>query len=84
VVGSRDVDAQHDKHGLDEVALQAAQLARCQLRALAILRIASASTPAHRNSVSCNFHAAARRTPSRNAEFRGSTRPLTLGVWASV
>jgi uncharacterized protein (DUF3084 family) len=79
VVGSRDVDAQHDKHGLDEVALQAAELARCQLRVLAILRIASASTPAHRNSVSCNFHAAA-----RNAEFRGSTRPLTLGVWASV
>jgi hypothetical protein len=37
------VDAQHDKHGLDEVALKAAQLARCQLRVLAILRIASAN-----------------------------------------
>ena len=38
-----EVDVQHDKHGLDEVALEAAQLARCQLRVLAILRIASAN-----------------------------------------
>ena len=38
-----EVDAQHDKHGLDEVALKAAQLARCQLRVLAILRKASAN-----------------------------------------
>jgi hypothetical protein len=36
-----EVDVQHDKHGLDEVALKAAQLARCQLRVLPILRLAS-------------------------------------------
>jgi hypothetical protein len=37
-----DVDVQHDKHGLDEMALKVAQLARCQPRVLPILRIASA------------------------------------------